>query len=470
MATQNNKPLLHRKEWQFMTPAPAATVAAAFIAFDPNDVQNLALYVVSNTVAYLYHHDEDAWVQIASPALAGTFGAGACGTAYRWSNTVTANGGSTTTATTAAAITGRCIGRTVRFLTGANAGVEATITGAIIVPGGTSTIQFAALGSAVVNTDTFVVDTGLFLVLGAGTLAAGSFRSYDPLTATWTSLANAGLPATWGAEGALVTTSGISQFATGTATAGAATTLTNSGKAWATNQWTNFQVRITGGTGRGQIRNISSNTGTALTVPTWTTNPDATSTYAIEANDDFAYLVGNNAVVMYRYSRSANTWTTMAPTTARAAAPSTGASLNWVGKTGDDNWAAENAILDGRYLYSLRGGASTVIDRFDIAGGTAGAGAWQALTYPGAAETFTTGSSADWSGRYLYIRKDATNRFFKFSLRGNYMEPLSTNLYLDGAALLGKKAWVMDYDGTDTLKWVYALRNSGTELHRLPLF
>jgi hypothetical protein len=470
MATQNNKPLLHRKEWQFMTPAPAATVAAAFIAFDPNDVQNLALYVVSNTVAYLYHHDEDAWVQIASPALAGTFGAGACGTTYRWSNTVTANGGSTTTATTTASITGLCIGRTIRFLTGANAGVEATITGAIIVPGGTSTIQFAALGSAVVNTDTFVVDTGLFLVLGAGTLAAGSFRSYDPLTATWTSLANAGLPATWGAEGALVTTSGISQFATGTATAGAATTLTNSGKAWATNQWTNFQVRITGGTGRGQIRNISSNTGTALTVPTWTTNPDATSTYAIEANDDFAYLVGNNAVAMYRYSRSANTWTTMAPTTARAAAPSTGASLNWVGKTGDANWAAENAILDGRYLYSLRGGASTVIDRFDIAGGTAGAGAWQALTYPGAAETFTTGSSADWSGRYLYIRKDATNRFFKFSLRGNYMEPLSTNLYLDGAALLGKKTWVKDYDGTDTLKWVYALRNSGTELHRLPLF
>jgi hypothetical protein len=470
MATQNNKPLLHRKEWQIMTPAPAATVAAAFIAYDPNDVDNLALYVVSNTLAYLYHHDEDAWVQIASPALAGTFGAGACGTAYRWSNTVTANGGSTTTATTTATITGLCIGRTVRFLTGANAGVEATITGAIIVPGGTSTIQFAALGSAVVNTDTFIVDTGLFIVLGAGTLAAGSFRSYDPLTATWTSLTITGLPATWGTDGAMVASSGISQFATGTATSGTATTLVNSGKAWTANQWTNFQVRITAGTGRGQIRNISSNTGTTLTVPTWTTNPDATSVYAIEANQDFVYLVGNNAVTMYRYSRSANTWTTMAPTTARAAAPGTGASLNWVGKTGDANWANENAILDGRYLYSLRGGASAVIDRFDIAGGTAGAGAWLALTYPGATETFTTGSSADWSGRYLYIRKDATNRFFKFALRGNYLEPLSTNLYPDGAALLGKKVWVRDYDGTDTLKWAYALRSTGTELHRLPLF
>lgn len=471
MAAQNNKPLLHRKEWQFMTPTPVASAAGMFMAFDPNDVSNLALFVTSNTVAYLYHHDEDAWTQIPSPALAGTFGAGACGTAYRWSSTVTANGGSTSTATTTAAITGLCLGRTVRFLTGANAGVEATITGVIIVPGGTSTIQFAALGSAVVNTDTFIIDTGLFCILGAGTLAAGSFRSYDALTGVWASLTITGLPATWGTDGAMAVTSGISQFASGTATAGAATTLTNSAKAWTVNQWTNYQVRITGGTGRGQTRTIASNTATVLTVSAaWTTNPDATSVYAIEANDDFLYLTGNNAVTMYRYSRSANTWTTMAPTTARAAAPGTGATLGWVGKTGDANWGNESAILDGRYLYALRGGGSTVIDRFDIAGGTAGAGAWLALAYPGAVETFTTGSSADWSGRYIYIRKDGTNRFFKFSVRGNYLEPLSTNLYPDGAAVLGKKVWVKDYDGTDTLKWLYSLRNTGTEVHRLPLF
>jgi hypothetical protein len=470
MATQNNKPLLHRKEWQFMTPAPAASVAGAFMAVDPNDVANLALYVVSNTVAYLYHHDEDAWVQVPSPALAGTFGAGACGTAYRWSNTVTANGGSTTTATTTAAINGLAVGRTIRFLTGANAGVQATITGVIIVPGGTSTLQFAALGSAVANADTFAVDTGLFMVLGAGTLATGSFRSFDALTGTWSSLTITGLPATWGTDGAMIATSSISQFATGTAAAGAATTLTNSAKTWTTNQWTNFQVRITGGTGIGQVRTISSNTGTVLAVPTWTTNPDATSTYVIEANQDFLYLAGNNAVTMYRYSRSANTWTTLAPTTARAAAPGTGATLNWVGKTGDANWGNESANLDGRYLYALRGGASNVIDRFDIAGGTAGAGAWLAIAYPGAAETFTTGSSADWSGRYLYIRKDATHRFFKYSLRGNYLEPVSTLPFADGAALLGRKTWVKDYDGADVLKWLYVLRNSGAEVFRLPLF
>ena len=87
------------------------------------------------------------------------------------------------------------------------------------------------------------------------------------------------------------------------------------------NQWCNYQVRITAGTGIGQVRTITTNTATTLTVPTWTVTPDVTSVYAIEANDDFIYLFGNNAVTAYRYSISAGTWTTLAPTTARASAP-----------------------------------------------------------------------------------------------------------------------------------------------------
>lgn len=99
-----------------------------------------------------------------------------------------------------------------------------------------------------------------------------------------------------------------------------ATTLGKTGKTWTVNQWTNSQVRITSGTGIGQVRTISSNTATTLTVPSWTTTPDATSNFVIEPNDDFLYLIGNNAVTMYRYSISANTWTVMAPTTARGGA------------------------------------------------------------------------------------------------------------------------------------------------------
>jgi hypothetical protein len=69
---------------------------------------------------------------------------------------------------------------------------------------------------------------------------------------------------------------------TGTATAGAATTLTNSGATWGTNQLVGAVCKITGGTGSGQTKIIKSNTLTVLTFyGNWHTTPDNTSTYAI---------------------------------------------------------------------------------------------------------------------------------------------------------------------------------------------
>ena len=76
------------------------------------------MLVLSSTVQYLYHFDEDAYVQIASGALAGTFGAGSCGGRARWSNPITANGGTTTTITTATAINGLMKGSVLRMATG----------------------------------------------------------------------------------------------------------------------------------------------------------------------------------------------------------------------------------------------------------------------------------------------------------------------------------------------------------------
>jgi len=470
--TNKNIALVHRKEWQMMTPCPVATAAGSFTIIDSKEVDNLLLFISSATVQYLYHHDEDAWVLIPSLALAGTFGAGACGSKRQWSNTLTANGGSTTTVRTATAISGLAKGKNIKFLTGANAGLVTQITGVIIIPGGTNTLQFDALPSAVVNTDTFVIDTGLFLIMNAGTIAAGIYKSFDPLTGVVTSLGTSGLPATWGTEGRLISTSSSDIFATGTATSATSTTLVNSAKTWTDSKWINYQVRITAGTGIGQIRTITANTGTTLTVAAWTVTPDATSEYSIEGNDDFVYLLGNNAVTMYRYSFTSNTWTTMAPTVARSAAMVAGGGANWVQSTGDTNFDDENTGFAGRYIFSFRGGAGAVLDRFDIAGGAAGAGAWAVITYLSAGETFTTGSSyAAWT-RYILIRKDATNRFFKYSVRGNYMEPLSTNLYPDGAALLGDKLWVKNYVESGVVKatWLYSLANTGTVLHRLLLF
>jgi hypothetical protein len=164
------------------------------------------------------------------------------------------------------------------------------------------------------------------------------------------------LPATIATDGKLITTPSFINndyevFATGTATAGGASTLTNAAKSWLTNQWANSQIRIVSGTGAGQIRTIASNTGTVITTSaSWTTNPDATSVYNIEGNDDFLYLLGNNAVTMYRYSISANTWTTLAPTAARAGAHGVGGTADWIDAVQQSDWQ------DGTYGNHLQNG------------------------------------------------------------------------------------------------------------------
>lgn len=63
-------------------------------------------------------------------------------------------------------------------------------------------------------------------------------------------------------------------------------TLTDVAKAWAVNVWSNYLIRITAGTGIGQVRTIASNTATVITVLTaWGATIDNTSKYEIfEAN------------------------------------------------------------------------------------------------------------------------------------------------------------------------------------------
>ncbi|MFQ6613057.1 MAG: hypothetical protein ACE5D2_08155, partial [Fidelibacterota bacterium] len=70
--------------------------------------------------------------------------------------------------------------------------------------------------------------------------------------------------------------------ATGTATAGTTTTLTDSTKDWKTNELTGLQLYITGGTGSGQNKTVSSNTATVITISgSFSPAPDATSTYEV---------------------------------------------------------------------------------------------------------------------------------------------------------------------------------------------
>lgn len=81
----------------------------------------------------------------------------------------------------------------------------------------------------------------------------------------------------------------------GTASAGASTTLTDSTKAWTTNLYaTNGYVWIYSGTGSGQMRQIASNTSTVLTVTSaWSTNPTSASLYRIVYTATVPYVSGS---------------------------------------------------------------------------------------------------------------------------------------------------------------------------------
>lgn len=76
--------------------------------------------------------------------------------------------------------------------------------------------------------------------------------------------------------------SGFQKIVTGTATSGAAKTITNSGATFGTNAFAGTTIKIISGTGSGQTKSIASNTATVITVDgNWKTNPDSTSVYEV---------------------------------------------------------------------------------------------------------------------------------------------------------------------------------------------
>lgn len=471
--TNGNRKLLDLKRWEQVTPAPSATVAGSFIASSRHFRQQ-QLYVNSTTTSWLYNPFEDGWVQVPSPALAGTFGAGAAGVAGSWSTgttvaaaSLTATGGTTSTIVTNQTLARSLAGYSIHILAGPNAGVTLPILSNTI--SANATITVTAQASAFSASTVYRLCTPVWYVLGAGTLASGSFRKYDWATNTWTTLVNTGLPATIGTDGKLITTpswlnTNYYQFATGTATAGGASTLTNSGKAWTVNSWTNYQIRIVSGTGAGQIRTIASNTATVITTSAaWTTQPDATSVYSIEGNDDFVYYLGNNAVTLFRYSITSNTWTTLSPTAARAAAPGAGMSAHWVYGETNTAWTNENTIINGQRIYSFRGAAGAVLDYYDIAANTWVSG----VSYAPATETFTTGSKYTYINDKLYIQKDATNRWFEYDFADQGMNGWTTMPVVQGAAIVGDTAFdTTYYDGATEIHYVYMLMNTSTIMYR----
>lgn len=467
--TNGNRKILDLKRWEFCAPARNNSAAGAFISSSRHFRQQ-QLFIRTQNEAYIYNPAEDAWVTLPSAGLAAALAAGACGTAAAFSvgtataaSSLTATAGTTSTITTNQTLARDLRGYKVHIISGPNNGAVLDIVSNTV--GSNAVITVATQASAFSASTVYRLLTPTWYVCGNTSTAAASFRKYDYATNTWTTLAN--MPASFGTDAKVIATPSIvdgvfKSFATGTATSATTTTLVNSAKNWTSSQWINSQIRITAGTGAGQIRTITANDATSVTVATWTTTPDNTSQYSIEGNDDFLYLMGNNAVTLYRYSISANTWSTLTPGAARAAAPGAGMSGHWVHSVPEADWNVENSILNGRYIYSFQGANTANLHRYDIAGNT-----WATISYAPAAEQFSTGSKHALHNGILYSQRDNTGQWFAYDFARSEQFPWSVMLYPQSTAVVGDTAFDVIYeDGATDIYYVYMLLNSSNVLLR----
>lgn len=257
-------------------------------------------------------------------------------------------------------------------------------------------------------------------------------------------------------------------FLIGSCSSATGTTLVDSSKTnLPVNGFVNYQIRIYAGTGAGQIRTITASTATGtFTVAAWTVTPDTTSKYVIEGNDDFMYLLGNNAVTAYKYTVSANAWATLSPTAARSGAYAAGGTADWIDAVSEWNDQSfthqySNTLFkqNGRYIYSFRGGATSTLDVFDLAAVT-----WiSGVPYGNQAETFTTGSCAVDKHGKIFIQKEATGAIFRFDVAKQLMEPCIQSVVPQGTVVVGDKIAIGTFtEDNQSLDYLYALSNTSS--------
>lgn len=293
------------------TPGTGNTVGGNLtISPDLSSLWQEALCVRSNSIRSSV---TGGWTALPANGLS-TNSSVACGCWHPHGPTGTTSASTPTSITTNLTPWRRLDGVTIRLTGGTGAGQERVI-------------QYNTIGANSVftvtqpwdvqpdATTTWLLLSGRYYVVASGTNPRViDFKYYDPVTGAWSAmLASIGAGYAFGGFGSTLAAANYSAYITGqSVTSATGTTLTTSGKTWAVDQWKNQQVRITSGPGAGQVRTILSNTPSQLTVAAWTIQPDNTSVYTIEGNDDYLYFVNANTTGFVRYSRSADAWTALA--------------------------------------------------------------------------------------------------------------------------------------------------------------
>lgn len=514
--TLDFKDIIDRPKWRMEAPALAASGAGMALAWDNRNTDisgNPYLYLLRSASALdFYDPTTGEWGALATPGLAGTFGAGATAVFHpsQGPRGTLAAGGTTTSVVLSTALpaavgvnqlANRGDGTGFRILilnkvTGKSeyrtiVGNTAGTTPTIYID---STTPFTAAPNL---NDGYEIRAGRVFMLSAGTLAAGCWKYCDVATNSYSgNLATTNLPATIGTDsnavalsesyvsndrkpnegfvsgGATYDASSISKNCI-QSTAAAATTITGSGMpaTLQANEYRNFQVRVVEDTvtptAVGQRSRIASHTGGAtgvFTVATWTVTPSSSAKFVIENDDDKILLRSSATTSVYTYNITANTWDT---TTFTAAGAACGA-----GVVVEQGFGPVRDVTGNHrhsFIYNFRGGASASIDVLDIAGGANGA--WSAdIAYANKSQTFTTGTcgayaAATFNGRFIHLCINGTQRMARFDVLNRRLDAGAYMRFPQGTALVGQKMAVATFiDGSTKLDFIYHLTNSQTQM------
>jgi len=511
------KKVIDRNIWAQVTPSPNGHGAGVCIASDlRSDLsRNPFVYqLVSNTILNRYNIVTKAWTLVQSPALAGTFGVGAAVSFVPSFGAVgTIAAGATTTSVTLSTALATAVG--VNMLANRGGSGEYGYKLRIIDTTAGKTEERYIVGNSAGTTPTISVDNaftftpasgaryeilaGRVFMLGAGTVASNSWRSFEVAANTLsTGLSTTGLPATITTDSSMMVLDeqytpfdcapgegmikGAFTYDTNlvtrkalTATASGASSLTGQATLGdavvAVNEFRNFQIRIVQDTvtpaAVGQRRIIASHTAGPSAVYTlgtaWTTQPSSSAKYVIELpNLLLLRTTATTTVYTYNYTDAtinngtnnitAGSWST----TYFGAAPAANATGGlWAPSFGIQPDPARNARQS--FCYFFRGGAATTLDVLDIAGSITGT--WTgAITYDGSV-SITTGTSGSYSpfgneGRMFYMNiyvASILNQIFRFDVKNRVLSPYtSTDLVQSGTAIEGNRmAAYAAIDGTD---------------------
>lgn len=533
--TNNFVQLIDMQMWRYVASAPNAHAAGVSMASDlRNSIERhtSVFQLVSNTVLNRFNIKQKAWNFVQSPALAGTFGAGA-GCVFAPSSNLKGSIGAgcttskivTTTVMTAVGVNMLAnrggsgdYGFKIKIIGNAAGSSGKTEERWIIgnTGGTTPTLLLnSPLSFTPANGDTYEILSGSLYMLGAGTLASGSWKSFEVASNTLTTRTQTNLPATistdhssialderyvphdlepgegfivddtktynGGVTHCLQATATASGTLTGQATGGDASVLAN--------EYRNFQIRIVEDTATptavGQRRIIASHTAGASPVYTlgsaWTVTPSSTAKYVIEY-PNLILLWSSATAVTYTYnygtatinngtnSIAADAWhvTYFANRPAVMAAGCTSFQSHGIRPDSEKN--ARHS-----FIFSFRGGNTTTLDLLDIA--AAINGTWSgAIVYDGGV-ALTTGACGtyapcDQEGKFGYLNAyiaSAVNQMYRFDVQNRVLTPVTATGWLQaGTAAVGDRiACYCAVNGSD--KYNIVLLQAHTSVNSMEL-